>query len=144
MDIDRITTLLERSGATAGVSEEMTDGAAGLLRQMVHLPHAALLVAEANRHLAGFAVLALHPSIRRGGMVGTIDLLVVEPGPEEHAMSEALLSELIRSARKKGCVVVEATAPEGTMEQERWKEQGFDAATWTVERQLGRVRAVPR
>ncbi|MBA2255496.1 MAG: GNAT family N-acetyltransferase [Chloroflexi bacterium] len=143
-DVDRITTLLEMSGSVDGVPDTMADGAADLLRQMIYLPHAALLVADSNRRVVGFAVLALHPSIRRGGMVGTIDMLVVEPGPAEQAVSEALLSEAVRSARKKGCVVVEAAAPEGTMDQDRWEEQGFNSAGPRVECDLGRVRAAPR
>ena len=54
-------------------------GAADLLRQLVYLPQATVFVAEARRDIVGGAVLALRPSVRAGGYVGTIDLLVVDP-----------------------------------------------------------------
>lgn len=141
-DVDRITTLLEMSGAVDGVPDTMADGAADLLRQLVYLPHAAVLVADASRHIVGIMVLALHPSVRRGGMIGTIDLLVVEPGPEERAVSDALISEAVRSARKKGCVAVEAVAPEDPLDHDRWEEQGFISTSPRVERELSHARAV--
>jgi N-acetylglutamate synthase-like GNAT family acetyltransferase len=141
-DVDRITTLLEMSSSVDGVPDAISDGATDLLRRLVYLPHAAVLVADASRHLMGVAVLALHPSIRRGGMMGTIDLLVVEPGPQERAVSDALVAEAVRSARKKGCVAVEATAPDDPLDQDRWEEQGFDSTSSRVERELSRARAV--
>ena len=55
--------------------------AADLLRQLVYLPNASLLVAEARRELVGGALLVLRPSVIAGGYVGTIDFLVVAPGP---------------------------------------------------------------
>jgi N-acetylglutamate synthase-like GNAT family acetyltransferase len=136
-DVDGITTLLAMSGAVDGVA----DGAVDLLRRMLYLPQAALLVAESNRRVVGFGVLTLSSSIRRGGTVGTIDLLVVDRGPMEQSVADALLAEMVRSARRKGCVVVEAAAPEGTMEQHRWEEQGFDSTRPRLELDLGRVRA---
>lgn len=135
-DIGRITTLLEMSGSADGAPDRMTDAAVDLLRQAVYLPHAAIIVAESNRHIAGVAVLALHPSVRRGGMLGTIDLLVVEPGPEEQALSEALLAETLRSALRKGCVAVEAVGPEDPVDQDRWEEHGFITTGPALEREL--------
>ena len=55
--------------------------AADLMRQLVYLPNASLLVAEVRREIAGGALLVLRPSVVAGGYVGTIDLLVVAPGP---------------------------------------------------------------
>jgi GNAT superfamily N-acetyltransferase len=141
-DLDRITTLLEMSGSVDGVPDQLSDGAMDLLRQMVYLPHAAVLVADASRRIVGMAVLALHPSIRRGGLIGTIDLLVVERGPQDLAVSDALVAEAIRSARKKGCVAIEAPAPEDPIDQDRWEEQGFISTGSRVERELNRARAV--
>lgn len=138
-DIDRITTLLEMPEPVDGMPERLAEGAADLLRQAIHLPQASVIVADQDRRIAGVAVLALHPSIRRGGMLGTIDLLVVEAGPEEQAVSEALLDEAIRSARKKGCVAVEAIAPEDPSDLDRWEEQGFIITGPRLERELAHV-----
>ena len=46
--------------------------------------------------VVGTAVLALRPSVTAGGLVGTIDLLAVEPGHELDGVVEALLREAIR------------------------------------------------
>ena len=69
-----------RSAAIASVDRGSGPlGAADLLRQLVFLPQASVFVAEARRDIVGGAVLALRPSVRAGGYVGTIDLLVVDP-----------------------------------------------------------------
>ena len=44
-------------------------------------------------------------------MSGTIDLLVVDPDHDVDRVTEALIEELLRSARNKGCTVVEAVRP---------------------------------
>ena len=49
------------------------------LRQLVYLPQASVVVAELNRTVIGVAILALRPSVRAGGFVGTVDLLVDRP-----------------------------------------------------------------
>src|SRR4029078_1156883 len=65
--------------------DRLADGACGslraadVLRQLVFLPHATVLVAESKRDIVGGAVLAIRPSVRAGGYVGGIDLLVVAP-----------------------------------------------------------------
>ena len=76
-DVDRLVALCgETTSATAGGSPL---NAADLLRQLVYLPQASIFVAEARREMVGGAVLALRPSVRAGGFVGTVDLLVVDP-----------------------------------------------------------------
>ena len=75
-DIDRLVAL---SGDSLATARPGPLGAADLLRQLVFLPHATILVAERRRDIVGGAVLAIRPSVRAGGYVGTIDLLVVDP-----------------------------------------------------------------
>ncbi len=87
-------------------------GAADLMRQLVYLPQASIVVAESQRVVVGGAILALRPSVRAGGYVGTIDLLVVDPEHDADRITEALLEELLRSASNKGCTVVEAERPD--------------------------------
>ena len=96
-----------------------------MLRQLVYLPHASILVAERRREFAGGAVLAIRPSVRAGGYVGTIDFLTVAPGADADAVTELLLTEVLRSAANKGCASVEAARPDDPTERARWVERGF-------------------
>jgi N-acetylglutamate synthase-like GNAT family acetyltransferase len=125
-DIDRVIGLIER--ADSRWSLEQLTNAADVLRQMVYLPNASLLVAMDGRMLVGVAVLALRPSVSSGGLVGTIDLLAVEPGTEDSGVIEALLAELIRSARNKGCALLEGNVPAEQAELARWEAAGFAEA----------------
>jgi ribosomal protein S18 acetylase RimI-like enzyme len=125
-DIDRAIGLIERSDSRWSM-EQLTN-AADVLRQMVYLPNASLLVAMDGRMLAAFAVLALRPSVSSGGLVGTIDLLAVEPGYEDSGVVEALLAELVRSARNKGCALLEGNVPTDEAELARWEAAGFTDA----------------
>ena len=96
-----------------------------MLRQLVYLPHASILVAERRREFAGGAVLAIRPSVRAGGYVGTIDLLAIAPGVDADAVTEVLLAEALRSAANKGCASIEAPRPDDPTERARWEERGF-------------------
>jgi hypothetical protein len=99
--------------------------AADILRQLVFLPHASVIVAERRRDLVGGAVLAIRPSVRAGGYVGTIDLLVADPSAEVDTVTELLVEEAVRSAANKGCATVEAPQPDEPAEQARWARLGF-------------------
>ena len=81
-----------------------------------------------GRELVGGAVLALRPSVRAGGYVGTIDLLIVDPGHDAASVTNALLEELLRSARNKGCAVVEAALPNDPGERARWDDRASPSA----------------
>ena len=85
----RITDV-ERLVALCDAAPWMTErggplGAADLLRQLVYLPQASVARRGARRDVVGGAVLALRPSVRAGGYVGTIDLLVVDPAATRRA-----------------------------------------------------------
>ena len=108
--------------------------AADLLRQLVYLPQASIFVAETQRVVVGGAVLALRPSVRAGGFVGTIDLMVVDPDHDADRITDALLEEVIRSASNKGCTVVEAPRPDDPTTAERWTKQGFGPAGPRIQR----------
>lgn len=121
-DIDRFVAMCgDRLGSRGSGQLDAAD----LLRQLVYLPHASVLVAEARRELVGGAVLAIHPSVRAGGYVGTIDLLAVAATADPDAVTESLLSELLRSAANKGCTAVEAVEPGDPAERIRWERAGF-------------------
>jgi len=126
-DIDRIVALGD--DAVQMDRGESPLGVADLMRQLVYLPQASIVVAEAQRVVVGGAILALRPSVRAGGYVGTIDLLVVDPEYDADPITEALLEELLRSASNKGCTVVEAARPDDDAALERWRRIGFDEAS---------------
>ncbi|HET8785293.1 MAG TPA: GNAT family N-acetyltransferase, partial [Candidatus Limnocylindrales bacterium] len=109
-DIERLVALagdaLRPDGGTSPL------GAPDLFRQLVYLPQADIVVAEARREVVGGAILVLRPSVSAGGYVGSVDLIVVDPDHDLDRVTEALLEELLRSAQNKGCTVVEAVRPE--------------------------------
>src|SRR5215218_1313151 len=123
--ITDIEALVALSGYSLGDLASGPLGHADLLRQLVFLPHATVLVAESRRDIVGGAVLAIRPSVRAGGYVGTIDLLVVDPAGEPDAVSDSLIEECLRSAANKGCASVEAPQPDDPAEHPRWERQGF-------------------
>src|SRR4029078_10413027 len=98
-----------------------------LLRQLVYLPQASIFIAEARREVVGGAVLALRPSVRAGGFVGAVDFVVGDPDHDADRVTDALLEEMLRSARNKGCSIVEAALPDDPAERSRLERHGFVA-----------------
>ena len=119
-------------------------GAADLMRQLVYLPQASIVVAESRRVVVGGAILALRPSVRAGGYVGTVDVLVVDPEYDPDRITEALLEELLRSASNKGCTVVEAERPDDPAALARWERLGFGQAGLNIQRSVTAAGAVRR
>ncbi len=124
-DVERIVALV---GASGPAGSPVTLDAADLLRQLVYLPQASVLIAESLRTTAGAAILALRPSVRSSGYVGTIDLLVVDDHHDVDRVTGLLLEELLRSARNKGCTVVEATPNPDGVAPAAWERAGFRPA----------------
>ena len=118
--------------------------AADLLRQLVYLPQASIFVAETQRHVVGGAVLALRPSVRAGGFVGTIDLLVVDPDHDADRVTDALLEEVIRSASNKGCTLVEAARPDDPAASAAGPRMGFTPAGPRIQRTVAAVGTTAR
>lgn len=141
-DIDRLVAL--------GDADLRVDRGAGplnaadLLRQLVYLPQASIFVAESQRVVVGGAVLALRPSVRAGGFVGTIDLLVVDPDHDADRVTNALLEEVVRSAGNKGCTQVEAALPDDPTAIDRWAAQGFAPAGPRIQRSVAMVGITTR
>jgi GNAT superfamily N-acetyltransferase len=125
-DIDRITGVMER--ADARWSQERVKDAADVLRRMIYQPNASLIVCLDGRTIVGASVLALRPSVAAAGLVGTVDLFVVEPGHELDGVVDALLTELVRQARNKGCVALEGDLPAESADLARWEAAGFTEA----------------
>jgi GNAT superfamily N-acetyltransferase len=94
--------------------------------------------------VVGGAILALRPSVRAGGYVGTIDLLVVDPEHDADRITEALLEELLRSASNKGCVVVEADRPDDDETLARWSRMGFGASNQRIQKSVAAAGSAAR
>lgn len=116
-------TLIEHAQPSLTLDE--LDAAAELLRRMIYLPNASVLVALDGRQVVATGVLSLRPSVAAGGPVAAIDLFFVEPGSEGSAI-DVLLAELVRSARNKGCTLIEARLPADEADVDRWQALGFD------------------
>jgi GNAT superfamily N-acetyltransferase len=139
-DVERIN-VLRRAVSGAPNAQGTPLRGVDLLRQLVYLPQAVVLVASARRLVVGAVVLALRPSVRHGGFVATVDLLVVDPEYERFGVIESLIREALKSVRNKGCVVVEAEQPEDTAERTLWEGYGFSEAGARLERVLAPMPA---
>ena len=139
-DIDRVVGLIER--ADSSWTLDRLGDAADVLRRLIYLPNGSLIVALDGRMVVGTAVLSLRPSVNAGGMVGVVDLLAVEPGHELDGVIEALLRELIRAARNKGCIVLESEVPEDGTAIARWEQAGFSETGPRLRCPLTRAAAV--
>jgi GNAT superfamily N-acetyltransferase len=128
-DVDRLYAMFVEMGAAPGADTPLD--AIGLMRQLVYMPNASVLVAEAGRQITGGAVLCLRPSVRAGGFVGTVDVLVVAQGHSIDKVADGLIEEIILSARRKGCSTVEVTLPDNAAIRACWIRHGFvpDAAS---------------
>jgi N-acetylglutamate synthase-like GNAT family acetyltransferase len=122
-DVDRLYALCAEKGAVPDGDSPMD--AIGLLRQLVYLPNASVALVEANRQLIGGAVLGLRPSVRTGGFVGTIDVLVVADGYDGEKAADLLIEEMLLSARRKGCTAVEVMLTPDTDYFSSWQAHGF-------------------
>jgi predicted N-acetyltransferase YhbS len=140
-DIDRLAAI-GRSAIT-GWGRGSLD-AADLLRQLVYLPNASLLVAEARRELVGGALLVLRPSVTAGGYVGTIDFLVVAPDHDADRVTDVLMEEALRSAGNKGCSTVEMAQPSDPASLARLERAGFGPAGPVLRRPIPAAGAARR
>ena len=141
-DVDRIVALSD--GSVPIDPDRGSLATADLMRQLVYLPQASVVVAETQRVVVGGAVLALRPSVRAGGYVGTIDLLVVDPEYDADRITEALLEELLRSASNKGCVVVEADRPDDDETLARWSRMGFGPSNQRIQKTVAAAGSAAR
>ena len=120
-DVDRMVAILDGSGVlVAGPS-----AAADQLRQLVSLPQASVLVVESHRRVIGAGILSLRPSAAAGANVGVIDAIGADAASDAAGVTEALLAELLRSARNKGCRTVEAAPPADPRLRAPWARHGF-------------------
>ena len=123
-DVDRMVAILDGSGALAAGP----GAAADQLRQLVSLPQASVLVVESHRRLIGAGILSLRPSAAAGANVGVVDAIGADEASDAAGVADALLTELLRSARNKGCRTVEAAPPTDPRQRTVWTRHGFTDA----------------
>ena len=129
-DIDRLYALCADKGMTPGGNAPID--AIGLMRQLVYLPNASVALVEVGRQLAGGAVLGLRPSIRVGGFVGTVDLLVTADGFDGPKVADLLIEEMLHSARRKGCSSVEVMLTPESEYFAGWQDHGFSKSATNI------------
>ena len=122
-DIDRLYALCAERGAVPDGDTPLD--AISLLRQLVYMPAASVVLVEGNHQILGGAVLGLRPSIRSGGFVGTIDVLVVARGLDGEKVADLLIEEMLHSARRKACTSVEVMLPPDAEFLSNWQVHGF-------------------
>jgi N-acetylglutamate synthase-like GNAT family acetyltransferase len=138
-DVDRFYALCAEKGAVPGGDTPID--AISLLRQLVYLPNASVALVEANHQILGGAVLGLRPSVRSGGFVGTIDVLVVATSIDGEKIADLLIEEMLHSARRKGCTSVEVMLTPDAEFISNWQGHGFAKSATNTYRTAVAVRA---
>jgi hypothetical protein len=133
-DVDAAIRILMRDPTDPDQRREGTDR----LRNLLFVPAATVVVAEAERRVVGIGVLSIRPSVRSGPFIGVIDELGVDAAagrsgsaaPAADAaqlktLSGSIIEHLVVSARNKGCTRVDVTDPLAAAEPALWKRAGF-------------------
>jgi len=135
-DLDAAARLLARdaSGRDAELDVDY-------LRNLLFVPSATVIVAEADRRVVGVGVLAIRPSVRSGPFVGVIDEMGL-PGAElataeRRGIADEIVEHLATSARNKGCTRVEVSEPLASAEPSLWKRLGFASRGRLLGRSIG-------
>jgi hypothetical protein len=141
-DVDRLYAMCVEAGVAPQGATPLD--AVGLLRQLVYMPNASVVVAEAGRQVVGGAVLGLRPSVRVGGFIGTVDVLVVARGHPATKIAEPMIAEIMTSARRKGCATVEVEMTEDATLRSCWTRHGFAPVAANTYRAAVPIRAPAR
>ena len=139
-DLDIASRLVVGAGADTGLERE---DATDFLRNLLFVPSATVLVAEAARQVVGIGVLSIRPSVRSGPFVGVVDELGVAQPPaldaaDRRRASDEIVEHLATSARNKGCTRLEVSEPLASAEPSLWKRHRFASHGRSLSRPLGR------
>jgi len=135
-DLDVAVRLLARDDTDPDTRRHDAD----FLRNLLFIPSATVVVAEAERRVVGVGVLSIRPSVRSGPFVGMIDELGVANAPLDAAdrlrATDELVEHLAASARNKGCTRVEVSEPLASAEPSLWKRHRFASRGRTLGRSI--------
>ena len=132
-DVDAAMRILMRDE----VDPDQRRDDADRLRNLLFVPSATVVVAEAERRVIGIGVLSIRPAVRSGPFIGVIDELGVAAADRTESAASAadtaqlkgigvlIIEHLVLSARNKGCTRVEVTDPLAAAEPALWKRAGF-------------------
>jgi len=138
-DLDALRRILARDTEDAATAHNQAD----TLRNLLYVPSATVLVAEAQRRVVGIGVLAIRPSVRFGPFIGVVDELAIAHASELGGTADRLrvageiVEHLAVSARNKGCTRVEVGEPLASAEPALWKRAGFASRGRTLSRTAG-------
>jgi hypothetical protein len=145
-DVDAAIRILMRDPASTDEQRENADR----LRNLLFVPSATVVVAEAERRVIGVGVLSIRPSVRSGPFIGVIDELGVEAAagrpesaaraadaPQRSAIGASIAEHLVVSARNKGCTRVDVTDPLASAESAPLKRAGFARRGVLLSRAIG-------
>lgn len=137
-DLDAAVRLLAANGADDEGGRDDVD----FLRNLLYVPSATVVVAEAGRRVVGLGVLSIRPSVRSGPFVGVIDELGLAgeglDAADRRDAGDQIVEHLATSARNKGCTRIEVPEPLASAEPSRWKRLGFASRGRTLGRPLSR------
>lgn len=123
------------------VEPEAEKRAADFLPNLLYVPAATVIVAEAGRRVVGIGVLSIRPSVRSGPFIGAIDELGVTRGDMDDAdrrtIGSSLVEHLVGSARNKGCTRVEVSESLASAEPTLWEASGFASHGRLLSRSIG-------
>ena len=132
-DLDAAVRILARDP-----DPDAARGEADFLRNLLFVPSATVVVAEAERRVEGVGVLSIRPSVRTGPFVGVIDELGTAEAPldaaERRRAADDIVEHLVTSARNKGCTRVEVAEPLASAEPSLWKRHRFASRGRTLGR----------
>ena len=137
-DLDAAVRILALDDADPQAGRDDAD----YLRNLLYVPSATVVAAEADRQVVGVGVLTLRPSVRSGPFVGVIDELGVARAPlletaDRRRIADEIVEHLATSARNKGCTRVEVSEPLASAEPSLWKRLGFASRGRTLGRVIG-------
>lgn len=138
-DLDTASRLVVGSGIDTGLER---NGATDFLRNLLFVPSATVVVAEAGRQVVGIGVLSIRPSVRSGPFVGIIDELGIAQPPaldaaDRRRASDDIVEHLATSARNKGCTRLEVSEPLASAEPSLWKRHRFASRGRMLGRSIG-------
>lgn len=136
-DLDAAVRMLAHDDADPDAGRDDVD----YLRNLLFVPSATVVVAEAERRVVGVGVLSIRPSVRSGPFVGIIDELGLNGAAldtaERRRAADEIIEHLATSARNKGCTRVEVSEPLASAEPSLWKRLGFASRGRTLGRSIG-------
>lgn len=106
-DIGAVVDLMHEFYAESGYPLDRLWASASLLELLARPELGAVWLAQSGGEVAGHVVLTVRHAMEYGGLSAYIDDLFVRPAWRRHGVGRALLAELFRDCRARGCKAVQ-------------------------------------